>query len=184
MSYDPTWKHIEKDLHNPDGNIAGAAAEAFQKERDKELQNSAVARNWEAGRKEEWKKNKPEYIKKKRQEALEKDPSYHALQLIKNAGRIDMKVIPTAGYILVEPLEPEVDKTDSGIYIPQNQDESPNKGTVIAVGDEQNAMGIIKQPAQPGDTVLFKRFAGIKMTVEGKECAFMQFGDILARLED
>lgn len=182
MTFEPRWKTVEKDLQNNDAEIAGKAADEFQRIRNEELATSVHARSWEAGRRKEWQRNKPEWAKKKREEEKLNDPSYKMLEQIKDAGEIDMRVLPTAGYILVQPLDEKEQQTSSGIFIPVNQGEEPNKGKVIEVGDEQNAMGVVKQPAQSGDLVLFKRFAGIKITVEGVECRFMQFGDILARL--
>ena len=45
----------------------------------------------------------------------------------------NLKLKPTAGYLLIEPLEKEV-KTASGIYLPENAGEKPQKGKVIATG--------------------------------------------------
>lgn len=83
---------------------------------------------------------------------------------------------PTAGYVLIEPLEKEV-KTSSGIYLPENAGEKPQKGNVLAVGDDTKD---VKKPCSPGDSVLYKKWGGNEIKIEGKEYLFVKFEDILA----
>ncbi|HET7099500.1 MAG TPA: co-chaperone GroES, partial [Patescibacteria group bacterium] len=65
---------------------------------------------------------------------------------------------PTAGYLLIEPLEKEV-KTASGIYLPDNAGEKPQKGKVIAVGSSifQDSREV-ESPAKVGEIVLYKKW--------------------------
>jgi len=88
---------------------------------------------------------------------------------------------PTAGYLLIEPLEKEV-KTASGIYLPDNAGEKPQKGKVLAVGaDEITDSGQArKSPVGVGDTVVYKKWGGEDLKIEGKEYLFVKFENILA----
>jgi len=88
---------------------------------------------------------------------------------------------PTAGYLVIEPLEAQT-RTDSGIYLPESVEEKPQKGRVIAVGsDETTEQGIKKpSPASVGDVVIYKKWGGNEVKIEGKEYLFSKFEDILA----
>ena len=90
---------------------------------------------------------------------------------------------PTAGYLLIEPLEKEV-KTASGIYLPDNAGEKPQKGKVIAVGGKtyQNDHELVS-PAKVGETVLYKKWGGNEVKIDNKEYIFVKFDDILATEE-
>lgn len=87
---------------------------------------------------------------------------------------------PTAGYVLIEPLEKEI-KTASGIYLPDNAGEKPQMGKVIAVGGK-TFVGEhqVESPAKLNDTVLYKKWGGNEVKIEGKEYIFVKFDDILA----
>ncbi len=88
---------------------------------------------------------------------------------------------PTAGYILIEPQEAET-KTASGIYLPDNAGEKPQKGKVLAVGDPEVTDSGAKKtaPVKSGDTVIYKKWGGNEVKVDNKEYLFVKFEDILA----
>ncbi len=87
---------------------------------------------------------------------------------------------PTAGYLLIEPLEKEA-KTASGIYLPDNAGEKPQKGKILATGGSIYADAKeIKAPAKVGDTVLYKKWGGNEVKIEGKDYLFVKFEDVLA----
>ena len=88
---------------------------------------------------------------------------------------------PTAGYIIVEPLEAE-EKTSAGIYLPDTASEKPQKGKVLAVGDDEITDSGIKKksPVKAGDVVIYKKWGGSEVKVDGKEYLFAKFDDILA----
>lgn len=87
---------------------------------------------------------------------------------------------PTAGYLLIEPLEKEV-KTASGIYLPDNAGEKPQKGKILASGGTLLQDGQkVESPAKVGDTVLYKKWGGNEVKIEGKEYLFVKFEDVLA----
>jgi chaperonin GroES len=87
---------------------------------------------------------------------------------------------PTPGYLVIEPLEAET-KTASGIYLPESAGEKPQKGMVVAVGDDVVEKGTKKKaPAKIGDTVIFKKWGGSEVKAAGVEYLFSKFEDILA----
>lgn len=92
-----------------------------------------------------------------------------------------LKLKPTAGYLLVEPLEKET-KTTSGIYLPENAGEKPQKGKVLAAGDSEiTEKGVSRvSPCKVGDTVLYKKWGGNEVKIEGREYLFVKFEDVLA----
>jgi chaperonin GroES len=88
---------------------------------------------------------------------------------------------PTAGYLVIEPLEAET-KTVSGIYLPDSAGEKPQKGVIISVGDDDvTEKGItVKSPAKVGDIVIYKKWGGNEVKVDGIEYLFSKFEDVLA----
>jgi len=87
-----------------------------------------------------------------------------------------MKIKPLADRVLVEP-KPAEEKTASGLYIPDNAKEKPLEGTVIAVGPGTSE---VTMEVKPKDTVLYGKYAGTEVTVDGKEYLIMRQSDILA----
>ncbi len=95
-----------------------------------------------------------------------------------------MNLKPTAGYLLIEPLEKEA-KTASGIYLPDNAGEKPQMGKVIAAGshikcDCKTGSCDMASPAKVNDVVLYKKWGGNEVKLDGKEYLFVKFEDILA----
>ena len=93
--------------------------------------------------------------------------------------KINLK--PASGYLLIEPVGAQT-KTDSGIYLPESVDEKPQKGKVLAVGpDEITEQGTKRpSPAKKGDVVIYKKWGGNEVKVNGVEYLFAKFEDILA----
>jgi chaperonin GroES len=81
---------------------------------------------------------------------------------------------PNEDRILVEASEAE-NKTASGIYIPDTAKEKPQSGKVIAVGD-----GLKDKPVtvKVGDKVLYGKYAGTEITIDGKEYLVMRNSDV------
>ena len=93
-----------------------------------------------------------------------------------------LNLIPSPGYILIEPTETQ-QKTDSGIYLPDSANtEKPQKGKVLEVGAAlMTDFGITKDsPANKGEVVYYKKWGGNEVKVDGKEYLFVKFEDILA----
>ncbi|MDY4724732.1 MAG: co-chaperone GroES [Bacteroidales bacterium] len=89
-----------------------------------------------------------------------------------------MMIKPLADRVLVEPKEAET-KTASGLYIPDTAKEKPQEGKVIAAGP-----GKKDEPMEVkvGDEVLYGKYAGTEVTVEGKKYLIVKQSDILAIL--
>ena len=87
-----------------------------------------------------------------------------------------VNIIPLADRVLVEPAEAET-KTASGIIIPDTAKEKPQKGSVIAVGD-----GKKDEPlnVKVGDAVLYGKYSGTEINVDGTDYLMMRESDILA----
>tara|TARA_Y100000588_G_scaffold32201_1_gene31510 strand:- start:1073 stop:1348 length:276 start_codon:yes stop_codon:yes gene_type:complete len=87
-----------------------------------------------------------------------------------------LNVKPLADRVLVEPIEAET-KTASGIIIPDNAKEKPQKGKIMAVGKgtKDNPMTV-----KVGDLVLYGKYSGTELKLEGKDYLIMSEKDILA----
>ena len=89
---------------------------------------------------------------------------------------------PAPGYLMISPDETET-KTESGIYLPDTaSEEKPQKGTVVAVGDtEINEHGIKRTSyVKKGQKVLYKKWGGTEVKINGEGFLFVKFDDILA----
>ena len=87
-----------------------------------------------------------------------------------------LKIKPLADRVLVEPLEAET-KTASGIIIPDTAKEKPQKGNVVAVGagTKENLVTL-----KVGETVLYGKYSGTELKLDGKDYLIMRESDILA----
>jgi chaperonin GroES len=87
-----------------------------------------------------------------------------------------LNIKPLADRVLIEPLEAET-KTASGIIIPDTAKEKPQKGNVVAVG-----LGTKENPItlKVGETVLYGKYSGTELKLEGKDYLIMRESDILA----
>ena len=87
-----------------------------------------------------------------------------------------LKIKPLADRVLVEPLEAET-KTASGIIIPDTAKEKPQKGNVVAVGagTKENPITL-----KVGETVLYGKYSGTELKLDGKDYLIMRESDILA----
>ncbi|MBQ2513889.1 MAG: co-chaperone GroES [Bacteroidales bacterium] len=91
---------------------------------------------------------------------------------------MSVKIKPLADRVVVEPAEAE-QKTAGGIIIPDTAKEKPQKGTVVAVGpgkkDEPMTLKV-------GNTVLYGKYSGTEISIDGKSYLIMKEGDIYATL--
>ena len=87
-----------------------------------------------------------------------------------------MNIKPLADRVLVEAAAAE-EKTAGGIFIPDTAKEKPQRGTVVAVGngkkDEPMTVNV-------GDNVLYGKYSGTELSVDGKDYLMMRESDILA----
>ncbi|GAB4522109.1 MAG: co-chaperone GroES [Anaerolineales bacterium] len=86
------------------------------------------------------------------------------------------KIQPLGSRVLIRPLDEGTTRTSSGIYIPETAKEKPQTGEVIAVGDDEE----IK--VQVGQKVLFPKYTGTEIKLDGVEYIIMDAGDVLAVL--
>ena len=92
-----------------------------------------------------------------------------------------LNIKPLADRVLVEPA-PAEEKTAFGIIIPDTAKEKPQKGQIVAIGEGKTAENgtVVKPQVKVGDTVLYGKYAGTEITVEGKEYLIMRESDIFA----
>jgi chaperonin GroES len=88
---------------------------------------------------------------------------------------------PLADRVLVEPIEDE-EVTPGGIVLPETAKEKPQRGKLLAVGpggrDEDGKL--ITMDVKVGDTVLFAKYAGTEIKLEGKKLLILRQSDLLA----
>ncbi len=89
-----------------------------------------------------------------------------------------VKITPLADRVLVQPAEAE-SKTASGIIIPDTAKEKPQKGKVVAVG---NGKKDEPMTVKAGDLVLYGKYAGTEISIEGEDFLIMRESDIFAIL--
>lgn len=96
-----------------------------------------------------------------------------------------MKLKPLSNRVVIEPIEQE-EVTAGGIVLPETAKEKPQKGTVLAVGPgERDDNGKhIKLDVAEGNTVLFAKYSGTEIKVEGKKILILRESDLLAIIED
>ncbi|MHC1778278.1 MAG: co-chaperone GroES [Lentimicrobium sp.] len=87
-----------------------------------------------------------------------------------------MNVKPLADRVLIEPAAAE-QKTAGGIIIPDTAKEKPQRGTVVAVGPGKKDEPVT---VKVGDLVLYGKYAGTEISIEGKDYLIMRESDIVA----
>jgi chaperonin GroES len=88
----------------------------------------------------------------------------------------NINVKPLHDRVLVEPAAAET-KTASGLFIPDTAKEKPQRGTIIAVGSGKKDEPMT---VKVGDTVLYGKYSGTELQVEGKDYLIMREADIFA----
>lgn len=96
-----------------------------------------------------------------------------------------MKVKPLHDRVLVERLEHE-EKTAGGIIIPDTAKEKPQQGKVLATGTgaRDDSGKVIPLDVKVGDVVLFAKWGGTEVKIDGKDLLVMKESDIIAIIED
>lgn len=87
-----------------------------------------------------------------------------------------MKIKPLSDRVLIQP-NPAEEKTAGGLYIPDTAKEKPLVGKVVAVGPGTSE---VKMEVKAGDSVLYGKYAGTEVSVEGADYLIMRQSDILA----
>jgi chaperonin GroES len=91
---------------------------------------------------------------------------------------------PLADYLLIEPLQSET-TTPGGIVIPDTAKEKPQEGKIIAAGPGRKAEdgSLIPLSVKTGDIVMYKKWGGTDIKLDGKEHLLVKEEDILAIIE-
>ncbi len=96
-----------------------------------------------------------------------------------------INIRPLKDRIVVRPLEGE-DKTAGGIILPDTAKEKPIRGEVMAVGPGryiESKGDRVPPPLNAGDRVIFGKYAGTEVRIEGEEYKILDVKDVLAKLE-
>ncbi|HEV2311061.1 MAG TPA: co-chaperone GroES [Acidimicrobiia bacterium] len=96
-----------------------------------------------------------------------------------------MKLHPLEDRIVVRAGEPE-ETTVSGLVIPDTAKEKPQQGEVLAVGPgrrAENTGEIVPLDIKAGDTVVYSKYGGTEITVDGEDLLILTGRDVLAKVE-
>ena len=95
-----------------------------------------------------------------------------------------MKLKPSADHVVIRPLEAE-DRTAGGIVLPDTAKEKSTKGEVVAVGTGRVLPNgkVVPLAVKAGDQVLYSKYAGSEVKIEGKEYKIVQESEILAVID-
>jgi chaperonin GroES len=95
-----------------------------------------------------------------------------------------LKLKPLGGRVIVEPIEQE-DITAGGIILPETAKEKPQEGKILASGpgDRDDAGNRIAMEVTVGDKVLYAKYSGTEVKVDGKKLLILRESDILAIVE-
>ncbi len=88
-----------------------------------------------------------------------------------------MKITPLGDRVLVKIAESK-EKTKGGLYIPQTAQEKTQTGVVTAVGDDKDAIKV-----KTGDKIMYDKYAGTSIKIEGVDYLIVKAGDIIAIVE-
>jgi len=96
-----------------------------------------------------------------------------------------MKVRPLQDRVLIKRLEDDTEKTKGGLYIPDSAKEKPQQGKVMAVGKGRMSDDgkLIPPDVKAGDKILFGKYSGSEIKVDGEELLIMREEDILGVVE-
>jgi chaperonin GroES len=97
---------------------------------------------------------------------------------------MSISLTPLGNRVVIEPIEEE-EITAGGIVLPETAKEKPQRGKVLSVGpgDRNDDGNLIPLQVAVGNTVLFAKYAGTEIKVEGKKLLIMRESDLLAIVE-
>jgi chaperonin GroES len=87
---------------------------------------------------------------------------------------------PLDDRVLVEPAGEQDERTSGGLYIPDTAKEKPRTGVVLAVGTDED----LQDKVRVDDHVIFSKYGGEEIDVDGRELRIVQRSDILAVIRD
>jgi chaperonin GroES len=100
------------------------------------------------------------------------------------ATKTGMKVAPLADRVVVKPLE-EGETMRGGLYIPDTAKEKPQQGEIVAVGPgrvDEKSGNRVPMEVKVGDKVLYAKYAGSEVTIDGEQRLILRESDVLAVL--
>jgi chaperonin GroES len=95
-------------------------------------------------------------------------------------GTMSLKLKPLGDRLIVRAIEEE-ETTASGLVLPDTAKEKPQRGEVLAVGDEGSKR--IPLDVAAGDTVLYSKYGGTEIKVDGEDLLVLRESDVLAKVE-
>jgi chaperonin GroES len=95
-----------------------------------------------------------------------------------------LKLKPLGGRVIIEPIEQE-EMTAGGIILPETAKEKPQEGNVLAVGPgDRDEKGVrVPMDVKVGDKVLFAKYSGTEVKLDGRKLLIMRESDLLAVVE-
>jgi len=96
----------------------------------------------------------------------------------------NVHIDPLSDRVVVMPEDPE-EKTASGIILPDTAQEKPHMGKIVAAGPGKvsDNGSVVKMSVQKGDQVLYGKYSGTEITLDGTEVLIMRESDILAKFK-
>ncbi len=88
-----------------------------------------------------------------------------------------MKVKPLSDRVLIKSEKME-EKTAGGIFIPQTAQEKTQTGVVVEIGDDKDMIKV-----KPGEKVMYDKYAGTSVTIDGEEHLLLHMSDVLAIID-
>jgi chaperonin GroES len=101
---------------------------------------------------------------------------------IQYQGGIFMNIRPLGDRVVIKKVEAQ-EKTKSGIVLPNSAQEAPQLAEVLAVGSEILGDDAKKDEIKVGDRVIFSKYAGTEIKIEGREVTILKLNEILAVVE-
>jgi chaperonin GroES len=96
-----------------------------------------------------------------------------------------MKIRPLYDRIVVKRVESEAEKTHGGLFIPDSAKEKPQEGEVVAVGKGKRLEDgkVVPLDVQTGDRILFGKYSGSEIKIDGEEYMIMREDEVLGILD-
>ena len=96
-----------------------------------------------------------------------------------------MRIRPLYDRIVVKRIENDNEKTQGGLYIPDAAKEKPQEGEVVAVGKGKRLEDgkVVPLDVQPGDRILFGKYSGSEIKIDGDEYMIMREDEVLGILD-
>jgi chaperonin GroES len=97
-----------------------------------------------------------------------------------------MNIRPLYDRIVVRRVETEAEKTHGGLYIPDSAKEKPQEGEVVSVGKGKRLEDgkIVPLDVQPGDRILFGKYSGSEIKLDGEDYMIMREDEVLGILTE